>query len=329
MKKGFAALIAIFVIYCLYWATGRSVMIDRLTASFDDLEARGYAVDHVGLSAGGFPFSFRSSLTDPQIQSPSSEPKPWSIKADHLTLQSRALTPLHWRAMHHGEARIDFRGPNRKRWLFDVQPLSVDIDTHAKLSGKLKSINASILRPKLKAVIGTRPPIMGLEDGQIKIKAEGQNLVFSISMTNIMLDPDTLPKWQRAFGSKLDKIDLTFTAEGLTSFSQTERKKWAQAGRLKGQSWTLNWNNNIFKGDFDITLSPSGANGTLRAEAEGLPGLISQIGHAGVVSKEQATALTLAGNLLPQSQTGTHEMSLKIRNGNILLFGQKIFSFSQ
>lgn len=304
-------------------------MIDRLTASFDNLESGGYVIDHTGLSAGGFPFLFRSSLTDPQIMSPSSQPKPWSIKADHLTLQSLAITPLHWRAMHHGEARVDMRGPNRKRWLFDVQPFSVDIDTHAKLSGKLKSINASILRPKLKAVIGTRPPIMGLEDGQIKIKAEDQNLVFSISMTNIILDPDTLPKWQRAFGSKLDNLELTFTAEELTSFSETERENWVNSGRLKGQSWTLNWNNNIFKGDFDITLSPSGANGTLRAEAEDFPGLINQIGHAGVVSQEQAAALTLAGNLLPQSQTGAHEMTLNIRDGNILLFGQKIFSFNQ
>ena len=327
MKKGFAALIAVFVIYCLYWATGRSVMIGRITTSFDNLETEGYVIDHAGLSAGGFPFLFRSSLTDPQIISPSSQAKPWSIKADYLTLQSRTITPLHWHAMHHGEARIDMRGPNRKRWLFDVQPFAVDIDTRAKLSGELKSITASITRTKLKAVIGTHPPIVGMESSEIKFKSKGQNSVFSISMTNIILDPDTWPKWQRAFTSNIDNLDLNFTAEGLTSLSQTKRIKWAKSGRLKGQSWTLNWSDNIFTGDFDISLSPSGANGTLRAEIEDFSSVIHQAEQAGLISKEQASVLNTAGKILPQSKNGTHEINLNIRDGNILLFGQKVFSF--
>ena len=69
-------------------------MLKTLTREFQSLETQGYDVDHKGLSAGGFPFQFRSSLMDPGLVSPRSISKPWSIKADNLVMQASAFNPL-------------------------------------------------------------------------------------------------------------------------------------------------------------------------------------------------------------------------------------------
>ena len=320
MKKIFLAIITFFVLFCVYWATGRTLMLKTLTGEFQSLETQGYDVDHKGLSAGGFPFQFRSSLMEPGLVSPRSISKPWSIKADNLVMQASAFNPLFWTFNHRGEARIDLRGPKGERWLFDVRPFSVNIDVKTKLSGDIKLIRANIRRPQIQAVIGTLPPIVGMDQGQIDIKHHGGDSRYDISMTNVFLEKDTLAKWQTAFGPKIDSFDAIILAQGQISLSD-------KAEHLIGDRWSLTWNGNVFTGDFNLTRTPSGFDGILRAEVENLPQIIEQFSQAGIFTPQQANAVKIGAKFLQTNERGTQEITLNIRDGYLVLFGQRLYKF--
>jgi len=327
MKRLFLTLITLFVLYCVYWAAGRSVMLKNLTGELKSLETEGYNIDHKGLSAGGFPFQFRTSLVDPGLVSPRAISKPWSIKADKLVMQASAFNPMRWMVAHHGEARIDLRGPKGERWLFDVRPFSVDLDVRAKISGELKAMNAKISRAQVQAVIGTMPPIVGLDAGQIDIRPQYGDMKHNISLTNIFLEKDSLAKWQTAFGPKIESFDAVILAKGLTSFAQADRIEWDKSGNWVSEYWTLRWNENIFTGDFDMTLTESGFDGSLRAEVKNLPLIIDQFSKADMFTPQQAAALKIGTNFLPTTEAGTQEITFNIRDGYLILFGQRLYKF--
>jgi len=320
MKKIFLAFIIIFVLFCVYWAAGRSQMLKSLMQEFQSLEVQGYNVDHKGFSAGGFPFHFRSTLNEPNLVSPRSLSKPWSIKADKLVMQASAFNPLSWTTKHRGKARIDLRGPKGERWLFDVRPFSVDIDTRAKVNGDLKSIKAKIRRPQIQAVIGTLPPIVGLDQGQIDIKSQGRDNRYNISLTNIFLEKDTLAKWQTAFGPKIDSFDAIILAQGQTSLNH-------KSEQLIGEKWSLTWNGNLFTGDFNLTPNSSGFDGALRAEVENLPQIIDQLSKAGIFSPKQANSVKVGARFLQTNERGTQDITFNFRDGHLVLFGLKLYKF--
>ena len=235
-------------------------------------------------------------------------------------MQASAFNPLFWTLNHRGEARIDLRGPKGERWLFDVRPFSVNIDIKTKLSGDIKLIRANIRRPQIQAVIGTLPPIVGMDQGQIDIKYHGGDSRYDISMTNVFLEKDTLAKWQTAFGPKIDSFDAIILAQGQISLSD-------KAELLIGERWSLTWNGNVFTGDFNLTPMASGFDGTLRAEVENLPQIIEQFSQAGIFTPQQANAVKIGAKFLQTNERGTQEITLNIRDGYLVLFGQRLYKF--
>jgi len=327
MKKTLLALIVIFVIYCVYWAGGRSVMLGALTDGLKDLTSEGYEIDHKGLSAGGFPFKFRSSLKDPGVVSPRSDSKPWSIKADNLVLEASTFRPTHWSASHRGKSRIDLRGPQGQRWLFDVKPFSVDIDLKAGLNGKLKAVKAVITRPQAQALIGTLPPIVGLDSAQIDAHPQKGDMRYDISAENVFLNKDTWPKLQAAFGPRITSIDVTILAKGLTSLDEKARKAWGKDGTLICEDALINWGDNNFSGGCEFTTSEAGLTGQLWTEVENLPRVIDQLSSAGTFTEKQARSIKLGAMLLPKNENGHQEVTFNFRDGYLLLFGQRLYKF--
>lgn len=327
MKKFSLAVIIFFVAFCMYWAAGRSVMLKTLDTQFKSLELQDYGIDHKGLTAGGFPFLFRSALIEPGLASPRSIAKPWSIKTDKVTMQASVFNPLRWDVTHRGEARIDLRGPKGERWLFDVRPFSLDLETKVNFGGSLKSLKAELKRPQVQAVIGTLPPLVGLDSAQIDIRPQNGDLRYEVSFIDAFLEKDTLAKWQTAFGPKISTIDAVVLAKGLKSFSQADLQNWKTSGNLLGESWTVNWNGNVFTGDFDLTLTDTGFDGHLRAEVENLPEIINQFAAAGMFTQQQAGSLKIGTILLPKNSNGRQEITFNFRDGYMLLFGQQIYKF--
>ena len=236
MKKWLIGIIALFVLFCIYWAAGRTVMVNTLTAEIQDLEANGYKVDHKGLAVGGFPLQFRGSLIEPDLAAPRSAEKPWSIKSERLSFQASAFNPLRWSVRHRGDARLDLRGPKGERWLFDVRPFTVNIEAKAGISGKLKTFKATLFRPKSQAVIGTLPPIIAMDSGTLSAAPNGQDMRVSLKLENIFLEQNTLKDLQRAFGPKIEHLDIKVTAIDLITLDNKAIELWQKkrAAHLRG-----------------------------------------------------------------------------------------------
>lgn len=302
-------------------------MLNTLDSQLKSLESQSYDIDHKGLSAGGFPLLFRSSLTEPDIVSSRAIAKPWSIKADNLIMQASVFTPLGWNISHRGEARVDLRGPKGERWLFDIRPFSLDLETKLNFDGNVKSLHAELNRPQIQAVIGTLPPLVGIDMAQINITLQNEDLKYDISLTNAFLKKETLSKWQTAFGPKISSIEAVILAKDLKTFNQKDFQSWKKSGNLLGESWSINWNGNVFTGNFDLRLTDKGFDGSLRAEIENLSEIINQFEAAGMLTQQQANSLKIGTILLPKNDNGQQEITFNFRDGHILLFGQRLYKF--
>lgn len=302
-------------------------MLKTLDHEFKTLEVQGYDVDHKGLSAGGFPLLFRSSLAEPDFSSPRAIPKPWSIKANKVTLQASVFNPLSWSVRHEGDARIDLCAPKGERWLFDVRPFSLDLQAKVRKDGTVKSLNAEINRPQIQAVIGTLPPLVGLDKARIIIQPLKEDMMYEVSSQNIFLEKDTLKYLQMAFGPKISMLDMIVFAKKMETLDIKSQENWTKSARLISPDWTIKWNDNVFTGDFDLTLTKLGLDGSIRAKVEDLPSLINQLTEAGMFTKQQATSLKMGAKLLPRNNEGRQEITFNLRQGYLLLFGQRLYKF--
>lgn len=317
---------SLFVLLCIYWALGRNLMIKNISTQIDTLQNEGYKVVHKGLSVGGFPIKFRAGLAQLNIDSPRSATKPWSIKGDDWQFEALTLNPLKWTGMHRGDARIDLRGPKGERWLFDARPFNVDVTARTSFKGELKSVEASASKLKTQAIIGTLPPILAIDEARIDISPSGADMRYTVDLENIYLEKETLKPFQNAFGPRIDRLQGSALAIGLTSLENAAVNKWTQAGQIVGEGWTLLWGDIQFQGGFNLTQSPRGLSGVIRIEVEDINVLISRLESAALLSNSQARNAKLAAILLPVNENGRQEVTLTLRNGFLTLFGQRIYA---
>lgn len=325
IKKTVILMMALFVLLCVYWAMGRNVMVNSVSGKITEMQSEGYKVVHKGLSVGGFPFKFRASLAEPDIASPRSLDKAWSMKADDLHMEALVINPLKWAGSHRGNARIDMRGPKGERWLFDARPFNIDITAKAGFDGELKTIDLIGTKLNTQAVIGTLPPIVAIDEAKLSIRPVAENMRYELSLENIFLEKDTLKNFQRTFGPRIENLKGSALAMGLTSLDDDAIKNWKQTGNIISEGWEMFWGGMHFQGGFNLTLSDTGTSGVIRIEVEDVGTLISRLEQAGIFSSGQARNAGLAATLLPVGQSGRQEITLTLRDGFLTLFGQKIF----
>lgn len=326
VKKFIIWVMTLFVLFCTYWAVGRNVMIKTISTQITDMQAQGYKVVHKGLSVGGFPFKFRASLSDPDIASPRSQEKPWSIKAKDWRMEALTINPLKWAGLHRGEARIDMRGPKGERWLFDARPFNIDMTTRIGIDGRLKAFDILGTQLKTQAVIGTLPPIVAIDEARLKAAPQAADMRYDLALENIFLEKDALENLQKIFGPRIESLDGTALAIGLSSLEDGAVKAWKKTGRITGEDWKLSWGGTLFQGGFDLTHSETGLSGTIRVEMDDINALISRLEDAAIFSAGQARNAKLAAALLPVNQNGRQEITLTLRDGFLTLFGQRIYA---
>jgi len=325
LKKTIILFMALFVLLCAYWAVGRNIMVNTISNKIDEMQSEGYKVVHKGLSVGGFPFKFRAGLAEPDIASPRSLDKPWSIKADDWRMEALTINPLKWTGSHRGDARIDVRAPKGERWLFDARPFNIDITAHASINGELKAFDLSGTKLKTQAVIGTLPPVIAIDDLRGSVAPTAENMRYSLSLENIFLEKDTFKNFQKLFGPRIESLEGSALAMGLTSLNDETIQNWKQAGQFISEGWEMSWGGTRFQGSFNLTLSETGTSGVIRIEVEDVDGLIVRLKEADIFSASQARNATLAATLLPVNQSGRKEITLTLRDGFLTLFGQKVF----
>lgn len=324
VKQTAIFLMAVFVLFCAYWAIGRSTLVKTISSNISNLQSQGYKVIHKGHSVGGFPFKFRSSLAELDLASPRSIDKPWSIKANDWRIEALAINPLKWTASHRGEARIDLRGPKGERWLFDARPFNIDITARASFSGELKKIDLRGTKLKTQAVIGTLPPIIAIDAARMSVAPAEADMRYALNLENVFLEKETLGNLQRILGPRIQTLKGSALAIGLTSLNSEEIKRWKQSGQLISEGWEIYWGDTPFQGGFNLTLSETGTSGIIRVEVEDVSKLVSRLEEASVFSSAQARNAKLAAALLPIGQNGKQEITLTLRDGFITLFGLKV-----
>lgn len=327
IKKLIILFMTVFVLFCAYWALGRSTMIKGVSTTINEMQADGYKVVHKGLSIGGFPFKFRARLAEPDITSPRSDDNPWSIKANDLRMEALTLNPLKWSAVHRGEARIDLRGPKGERWLFDARPFNIDMTVRAGLSGDVKSYDVIGTQFKAQAVIGTLPPIVAIDETRLSVTPQNGDMRYNVAFENLFLEKETLKDFQKVFGPRIENLNGSALAIGLSALDETAIEAWKKFGRITGEDWELSWGGSLFRGGFDLTTSDAGLSGTVRIEVDNINDLISRLEEAAIFSSGQARNAKLATVLLPVNQNGRQEITLILRDGFLTLFGQKVFEF--
>ena len=325
MKKLVIFLMSIFMLFSFYWAYGRSALVDGIVEKIKEQESAGYVIDHKGLSAGGYPLKLRAQLQDLAINSPRQDARPWSFRSDRFRLQAASYNPLLWDIDHSGDARIDMRSAKGARWLFDVRPFNLNAQAKSSLGGKVTALSATIRRPQVQAVIGTLPPVVGVERAEIKLSPKGEDMHIQGDIEKLFLSQTSVEKLQKVFGPSIDSLRLDMSAHGLSDLDAETLAQWREGGKITGNSWTMNWGGAVFSGDFTLTLAAGGMDGSIRAELEDISRLISQLEQADIFSASQARTAKLAAGLLPVNPAGRQELTLNIRGGYITLFGQSLY----
>jgi len=326
-KKLIIIVMTVFVLFCAYWAVGRNAMIKGISTTISEMQSEGYKVMHKGLSIGGFPLKFRARLAEPNVTSPRSIDKPWSIKANDLRMEALTLNPLKWNAIHRGEARIDLRGPKGERWLFDARPFNIDMTIRARLNGDVKAFDIMGTQLKTQAVIGTLPPIVAIDESRFTVASQDADMRYDVAIENIFLEKETLKEFQNIFGPRIENLQGHALAIGLGSLNNDAINVWKKAGRITGEDWELSWGGTLFQGGFDLTQSDAGLSGTIRIEVDNINDLIGRLENANIFSRNQAQNAKLAAALLPVNQNDRQEITLILRDRFLTLFGQKVFEF--
>lgn len=326
-KKFIILLMTVFVLFCAYWAVGRSAMVKGVGSQIDQMQSSGYKVVHKGLSIGGFPLKFRARLAEPDIASPRSDDKPWSIKANDLRMEALTLNPFKWNAVHRGEARIDLRGPKGERWLFDARPFNIDMTVRARLNGDVKSFDAIATQFKTQAVIGTLPPIVAIDKAQLNVAPQDADMRYDVVIENIFLEKEALKNFQKLFGPRIESLKGQALAIDLSALNDDAIEAWKSSGRIIGEDWKLSWGGTTFEGGFNLTQSETGLSGIIRIEVKSVNNLIGRLEDANIFSPAQARNAKLAAILLPVNSNGRQEITLTLRDGFLTLFGQRVFKF--
>jgi hypothetical protein len=324
LKKTSLILLTLFVALCAYWAIGRNIMVKAMSNQITAMQSEGFKVTHQGISVGGFPLKFRMNLSEPNIASPRSLEKPWSIKANDWRMESLSVYPSKWHITHKGEARIDMRGPKGERWLFDARPFNIDATAKIGMNGQLKALSVSGTKLKAQAVIGTLPPLIAIDEAEFSAAPLTGDMQYNLTLNNLFLEQDALKNLQRIFGPRIEELSGSALAIGLTSLETDVVENWKKTGQLTSEDWRLSWGGTAFQGGFNLSLSENGLSGLIRIELDDVGALITRLQTADIFTKRQARNARLAAALLPVNQNSKQEITLTLRDGFLTLFGQRI-----
>jgi len=314
---------ALIVLYCLYWAGGRTLVADQVTALISDAKSRGYAVGHNGLAIGGFPTHFKIDLLNPAISSPNTA----SIRLEDVELSAMSLNPLQWSSFHTGDARVDMRGLNNERWLFDIRPFNAFGVAQAGLTGDVKQINFGARRLKAQAVIGTLPPVIAIDDARIFAANNGENPHITLDFAALYLNTKSAPVWQKAFGPRIDSIKADIDLVGLKGLDSESRAAWSDQAHYVSDHWSLKWGSLALEGTFDLQNSETGVSGKIITEVEDINTIMAELQRAGILTPSQVAITRFAIISLPVNEQGRQEVTLTIQDGFLVAFGQRLYKF--
>jgi len=314
---------ALIVIYCLYWTGGRTLVVDQVKHAIAEAKSNGYGVGHKGLAVDGFPTHFKIGLSNPALSSPEGA----SIRLKAVELSAVSINPLQWSGFHSGDARVDMRGFNDQRWLFDIRPFNAYGVVQAGLTGDIKQINLGARRLKAQAVIGTLPPVIAIDDARLIASTNAETPHVTLDLSALYLNTKTVPVWQQAFGPRIDTIKADIDLVGLKGLDSGSHEAWAETARYVSDHWSVDWGSLALEGRFDLQNTKSGLSGKIIAEVEDINAVMMELQRAGILTPSQVAITRFAIVSLPVNEKGRQEVTLTIQDGFLIAFGQRIYRF--
>lgn len=315
------ALVILIAIMAM-WALLRKTLVDRLITNIEALEAQGYQVGHNSLTVSGFPFWLKADAQDVFVRAPVSAENfsghNWSVTADQVETRALVFYPVVWSFSHDGNMRIDMRGPDGRRYVFDVLQAGVNGKIKAGLNGRMKALEFATQKTRFKEEqrAGNTVPIssVGEMSGTIDAKANLANLGWHVSDVTFNSSHPGLAA--DVLGQRISEISGVAQIENWDLFELEGADAWMnRGGRMTSKHWSLIWGPADITGSFDLTFKNGIPEGVLQIRIKNAGGLFEKIMDAGLVPGVLVMQIKLFIAALDQDGDGRTLIEINFKDG--------------
>lgn len=302
------------------WLGLRTLIVKAMATSISNLEQQGFEIGHGGLSVTGFPFTVDARTQNVTISAPTSnEISPytnWSVKSEELDLYSSTLTPLSWSALHTGDIRVDMRGLEGERYMFDISPATIDAQAAVRLSGQLKSLMIKMARARFNSVVGSVPPILEMEGARMDVYVKDNQATLDIVAKNFVLSDHTLGPAALILGPTIERIEIDAEIENWQILEQGGTVEWMNSpARVQSENWRAQWGSADMIGSFDIGFSDGKPEGVIRIKVKNVSPLLEKMALAGYISPVMTNQIKTFVAGIDSDKDSRKLIELTIRNG--------------
>ena len=313
-------LLIVFLAIAGSWLGLRSLVASSMTNSIAELEQEGYEIGHGGLSVSGFPFVVDARTQNVSIAAPSSfevDPsKNWTIKMDEVDVYTSTFTPLSWSALHSGEMRVDMRGLDGERYMFDVSPAEISADIAYSLSGAIKHFHANINRSRINSLVGSEPPVLALGGMRADLNVKAGQGQFDVLVKDVVLTEKYLGVAYNVLGKELSRVSINTGIENWQMLEMGDTAAWLDSpSRIKCDDWQVLWGDADFVGDFDIGFVNGLPDGVVRFRVKNSTQLLGKLINADLIPGPTLVQLGAYLNGLEADADGRKQIEITIRNG--------------
>lgn len=312
--------IILILSFIAMWFALRAALVNALVNTIENSETQGYEIGHDALSVDGFPFSIQARSRSISVRAPNSQALSantnWFVKLDEVFVQTKTLTPLSWSAQHTGQIRIDMRGFDGTRYMFDMVPASIQAQATANIRGQLKAFNVNIQPAAFTSLVGAPAPIQST--GAIKghfqtVKTQGH---LTIRGHDIKLSPQAAGLLGSTLGRTIESTALNAEITQWKTMQNRGAAAWQNSGgRVIGQNWSLKWADLDIVGTFDIGFVDTLPDGTIHIEIQDLPLLLDRLTQSGLLPAAIAKQARMFLGAVETNESGRQELDITIQKG--------------
>ncbi len=327
MKKLLLLPVVLFGAWSAYWVVGKNTLMGALAEAKTDLRKDGIELSTAAVKVKGYPLRYQAALSGVDMKSETSH-----YSAEAVSLKASALKPTVWTLSADKPVRIQMRGNDDQPYDFILAGEEMRVEMGSSVTGKLKSVQATMRG--LKAVAapgGLAPPVIAIDSGDLSITPSAAPLQNGMSarfdISGVRLGNNAGGDLQRAFGPFISRIQGTGVAAGLASLDADDMSAWQNAGAITVPDFAMQWGKVAFHGEVNLDMSPSGANGAATLGVSDADALVQTFVEAGMLTQGQALGATFLLMAAPQDAQGRTVLTFPIENNALTLFGQTLHKF--
>ncbi len=307
------------------WIAMRNAIVSGIESQINNYRREGYEINLENFKIDGFPIRLDTHASNISIRTPANNniADNWAIKTSDLQISSATLTPLSWDIKHRGNLRIDMRGIDGARYLFDINPAKIDGVIATNMQGRLKLADLYMENAQLDALVGTPPVISRIGNIRINITSNATKAKAHLQANNLLLSPasqgmNVKGMFDEILGRSLSKFSIKADIENFDLLQQNNWQNWqSSGGAIKNGSWELLWGIADIKGDFEIEFVGNKPQGSINIAIKDPQELIDKLSSNGLLSEQQTELVSKFLQTIKQDKDGRKQISLGIKDGKV------------